>query len=79
MFGEDVNTSTTSPATNKLFEMREDTEKIIDMNGELFHSVVDNLLFIMMRSRTDLNMAVGFLTTRVLRSDIYAWESLKGY
>ena len=70
MFREDVSTSVTSPETNKLFEVREDFEQLSDKNGELFHSVVANLLFIMKRSGTDLDMAVGFLTMRVLRSDI---------
>ena len=74
MFGEDVSTSVTSPATNKLFEVRDDFEQLSDKNGELFHSVVANLLFIMKRSRTDLDMAVGFLMMRVLRSDIYDWK-----
>ena len=70
MIGEDISTSVTSPETNKLFEVREDCEQLSDKNGKLFHSVVANLLFIMKRSGTDLDMAVGFLTMRVLRIDI---------
>ena len=72
MFREDFSTLVKSLSTNKLFEVREDFEEISDKNGELFHSVVAKLLFIMKRSITDLDTDLGFLTARVLKSDIYA-------
>ena len=75
IFGEDVSTLVTSPATKKLFEVREYFEELSYKNRELFHSVVAKLLFIMKRSIPDLDIAVGFLTARVLKSDIYAWEN----
>ena len=43
----------------------------------LFHSVVTKLLFIMKRSRTDLETAVVFLMTRVSKSDIDDWGELR--
>ena len=72
MFREDFSTLVKSLSTNKLFEVREDFEEISDKNGELFHSVVAKLLFIMKRSITDLDTDLGFLTAMVLKSDIYA-------
>ena len=53
MFREDFSTLVKSLSTNKLFEVREDFEEISDKNGELFHSVVAKLLFIMKKSITD--------------------------
>ena len=39
-FGEDVIALVTSPATKKLFEVREYSEKLSENKGKLFHSVV---------------------------------------
>ena len=55
MFGEDVSTLVTSLATRKLLEVREDSKQLSKKKGELFHSVVVKLLFIMKRSRLDLD------------------------
>ena len=75
MFGQDVSTLVTSPATNKFSEMREDAEELSENKGEFFHSVVTKLLFIMKSSIPDLEMVVGVLTMRVLKSDIDKWEN----
>ena len=66
----------TSPATNKLFEVRKDTKQLSDNKVELFHSVMVKLSFIMKRSRPDLDIAVSFLTTRVSKRDIDEWGKL---
>ena len=43
----------------------------------MFHSVVEKLLFIIKRSIPDLETDVGFLTTRVLKSDVDDCEKLR--
>ena len=73
MFGEDVSTSVTCPITNKLSEVRENSEKLSDNKEELFHLVVKKLLFIMKSYRPDLETAVGFLTKRVSKIDVDDW------
>ena len=75
-FGEDVSTLVTSPATNKFFEVREYAEQLSENKGKLFHLVVEKLSFIMKSFRTDLEMVMGFLTTRVSKSDIDNREKL---
>ena len=74
MFGEDVIMLVTYPATKQFFEVKEDAEQMSEKKGELFHSVVETFLFITKRSRPDLEKAMGFLTTRVSKSDVDNWE-----
>ena len=75
MFGEDVITSVASPATDKLFKVREHVKQLRENKGELFHLVVVKFLFIMKRSRPHLETAVDFLATRVSKSDVDDWEN----
>ena len=77
MFGEDVSTPVTYLATNKFYEAREDVKQQSDNEGELLHSVVENLLFIMKEYITDLETSMSFLTTRVLKIDVYDWERMR--
>ena len=53
MFGEYVITSVLYLATKQLFEVREYFEQLSENQGELFHSIVAKLLFIMKTSSTD--------------------------
>ena len=77
MFGKDVSKSVTYPATKKLFEVREDSEKLSDKKGGLFQLVVEKLLFIMKRYRPELETAVGLLNTRVSKSEVDDWKKLR--
>ena len=77
MFGEDASTSVSSRVTNKLFEVREDADKLSENKEELFHSVLAKLLFIMKGSRPDLETAVSFLTFIVSNSYVDYWGKLK--
>ena len=72
MFGEDVSTSASSPAT-KVSEVREYDKQLIEKKGELFHLVVAKLLFIMRFLKPGLETIVSFLATRVSKSDINYW------
>ena len=47
MFGEYISASVSYPSTKNLFEVREDSDQLSKKEGELFHLVVENLLFIM--------------------------------
>ena len=70
MFGEDVSTPVSYPATKKLSEVREYAEQLSENKVEIFPFLVAELLFIVKSSRTDLETAVSFLTTRGSKSDI---------
>ena len=73
MFGEEVSTLVTSPATKNFLELMKDAEKLSENKGEFFHLLVEKLLFIMNSYRPDLEMAVGFLKIRVSKSDVEDW------
>ena len=60
MFGEDVSTQVSPPATNKLSEVREDANQLNENKGYLLNSLVEDLLFIMIRYRPDLKTTVRF-------------------
>ena len=77
IFGEDVSTLVTSPATKKFFEGREDAKQLSDKRRELFHLVVEKLLFIVKRSRPDLDTAVVFFITKVSNSGVDDWGKLR--
>ena len=71
-FGEYISTPVSSPETVFL-EVREDTEKLCDKKGDLFHSVMEKILFMMKMFRTYLDISVCFLMTRVSKSDVDDW------
>ena len=77
IFHEEFNTPVVYPATNKLLEVREDAKKLSYNKGEFFDLVVEKLLFFVKRYRYNLYTAVGFLTTRLYKSDIDDWEKFR--
>ena len=60
MFGEDVSTQVSPPATNKLSEVTEDANQLSENKGYLLNSLVEDLLFIMIRYRPDLKTTMRF-------------------
>ena len=54
-----------TPATSKLYEIDESSEKLSKENAEKFHSRTAKLLYLAKRVRPDILCAVNFLTTRV--------------
>ena len=65
------------PRNNKTIEVREDAEKLSDKKGDIFHSVVEKLFFVMKGSRPYLNTAMGLLTPRVSKIDVDYWGDLR--
>ena len=76
-FEEDVSKKVSSPATKQLFEIDEKSSTLEKKKQDIFHSVVARLLWIMKRSRPDLETAVSFLCTRVSCSTEEDWNKLK--
>mmetsp|Transcript_14329 Transcript_14329/g.26897 ORF Transcript_14329/g.26897 Transcript_14329/m.26897 type:complete len:121 (-) Transcript_14329:259-621(-) len=76
-FPDDIVKNASTPATRFLFDVRDDVAKLDKSRAEAFHSTVAKLLYICKRSRLDIQNAVGFLTTRVSRSDEDDWKKLK--
>ena len=66
----------TTPATDQLFNVREDSVKLDDARREEFHSIVAKCLYLSKRVRVDILLTVSFLTTRVLCPDEDDWNKL---
>ena len=76
-FGEDVSQPVPSPALNNLRTVRERAKKLDEERGERFHSITAKLLWVMKRSRPDLEPAISFLSTRVAEPDMDDWDKLR--
>ena len=59
----------TSPARPNLRDVNEECDKLSGEKRDGFHSIVMKLLWIIKRARPDLETAIGFLCTRVDKSD----------
>ena len=57
-----------TPANKDLFDVNDASTLLAKPDSEVFHSVVAKLLYVAIRARADLLLAVGFLTTRVSKS-----------
>lgn len=76
-FGEDVSKGAMTPAGNDLFTVKDEGNLLSKTNGEVFHSIVGELLFITKRSRPDITLTIAFLCTRVFKSTHGDWEKVK--
>ena len=70
-----INTISTSPANNHLFTVMEGAIKLEKDEVGLFHSVVAKLSWVMKRGRSDLEVTISFLFTRVKQSTKADWEN----
>jgi len=76
-FGEVLSSNARTPANPSLMTVNEDAEKLNEEKQALFHHIVAKLLYICKRARLDLQVAVGFLCTRVKEPTIQDWQKLK--
>ena len=58
-------------------ETREDAEQLDETRKEIFHRVTAKLIYIKKTARTDIKTTIGFLTTRVDKSDVDNLKELK--
>ena len=66
----------TSPASNHLFNVNADCDKLDPSTAILYHHLVAQLLYLGKRTRPDLLLAVSFLCTRVQSPDEDDWKKL---
>ena len=74
--GEEVTETVTSPARHQLREINEKCTKLTGKRREGCYSIVQKLLWIMKRSRPDLETTIGFACTRVGKSYGDDWKKL---
>ena len=58
-----------TPASDWLFQVRDDSKKLDKERKEFFHTAVAKALFLCKRARPDISTAVAFLSTRVTDPD----------
>ena len=68
--------SAKTPASLYLFEVNPEAEKLDEEKPSIFHRVVAMLLFVSKRARPDIQVAIAFLTTRTMKSDVDDWKKL---
>ncbi len=61
----DMNGTSPTPASDKLFEADKDSEKLPKEEANYYHRIVARLLFASKRVRPDILTAVSYLCTRV--------------
>jgi len=77
-FREVLSSNARTPANPSLMTVNEDAEKLNEEKQALFHHIVaTKLLYICKRARLDLQVALGFLCTRVKEPTIQDWQKLK--
>ena len=67
-FDGDIISSRPTPATKTLFEINVDSPKANDVQREMFQHIVAKLLYVSQRCRLDIQLAIGFLCTRVSKT-----------
>ena len=75
-FGEPVSGKAATPAAKNLMEVNEDGDRLDKARSEKFHSIVQKLLHVSKRARLDIQVAVGFLCTRVQCPDTDDWKKI---
>ncbi|KAI2509413.1 Reverse transcriptase (RNA-dependent DNA polymerase) [Fragilaria crotonensis] len=66
-----------TPANGNLFEVDEKSKRLGKKESEAFHSVSAKLLYVSLRARVDLLLAIAFLCTRVSKSTVQDQLKLK--
>ncbi len=75
-FPEELNGKVATVANEQLFDTSRG-KKLGPARQELLHALVAKALFLTMRSRPDIRLAVAFLCTRVLEPTTYDWFKLQ--
>ena len=76
-FTDDINKNASTPAKKDLFAVDEESPRLDKKRDELFKHIVAKLLYVSKRSRLDIQLAIGFLCTRVSCATVEDWEKLK--
>jgi hypothetical protein len=74
--GMDASKVAPTPAKKDLFSVDNRSEQLDKRQGKSFHSIVAKLLYVSKRARTDAQLAIAFLCTRVSCSTEQDWKKL---
>jgi len=74
--GMDASKVAPTPTKKDLFTVDNGSEQLNKQQGEFFHSIVAKLLYVSKRARTDAQLAIALLCTRVSCSTEQDWKKL---
>lgn len=66
-----------TPAAKHLFETDDRAKKLNGEDASVFHHIVAQMVFLCKRARPDIQLSVGFLSTRVKAPDTDDWKKLR--
>ena len=73
---EDMKMESATPTTHHRFEIAEYTTKLFQTDTYLFHHFVAQLLYLLKRAHTYIQLAVYFLCTREREPETYVYKNL---
>ena len=76
-FSEDIKSTAATPAQRDLFDIDDTKQRLNEKDGDLFHSIVAKLLYVSKRARSDIQLPIAFLCTRVAKSTTDDWKKLR--
>jgi hypothetical protein len=76
-FPDVIQNKVTSPANRNVFNVDDESPLIDTKRAELFHSLVEKLLWIIKRGRPDIEVVISFLCTRVKGPTEEDWYKFK--
>ena len=76
-FGEVIDSNAATPATKSLMIVNANSLPLNNEKQAIFHHIVAKLLYICKRAHLDLQVAIGFLCTRVSAPLQQDWQKLK--
>ena len=76
-FGENIDEKVTTAAYSHTFIVNKQAKQLGEEKREIFHPLGANILYIMKRSRPDLETAISLLFRKVSKSDVDDWKNLR--
>ena len=73
----DINRTAVTPARRDLFNSDDNAQRLAKKDAEVFHSIAAKLLYVSIRARMDILLAVIYLCTRVSKSTVQDQAKLK--
>ena len=65
-----------TPTAHHIFDIAEDATKLSQSDAFLFHNFVSQLLYLSKRARSDIQLTVSFMCTRVIGTDTDDYKNL---
>jgi hypothetical protein len=67
----------TTPWTEKLFKVNDESKHLDEVRRVIFHTFVMKAMFLCKRARPDVNPVIGFLSSRVKELNEGDWNKLQ--